>query len=285
MSNEAMAIALNHSQAKGTDRLVLLGIANHDGDGGSWPSLETLRKYAGNVDERTVRRSLRSLEALGEVRVDQNGGGLRTTRNDRRPNLYHFLLTCPEGCDRSRNHRSHDRAPTSARPSDGGTPVSERGDVGVRNGGTPTSPEPVLRTSQEGGGARPSVDAPSADPTSSPHKDLGGQPSTAPEPPPLYPDKCPSHQVDGYVPPCGGCGVARMTYQASTSNAVRQEVERVRRERAEENARRRRDIAECDACDDTGYRGTRVCDHNPEAWERSREAAQAVREQLERSRK
>jgi hypothetical protein len=54
---EAVAIALHHSTMKGTDKLVLLGIANHDGDGGSWPSIQTLAYYA-NVDVRNVQRSI-----------------------------------------------------------------------------------------------------------------------------------------------------------------------------------------------------------------------------------
>jgi DNA-binding transcriptional regulator YhcF (GntR family) len=67
MSNEAMAIALHHSRSSGTTKLVLLGIANHDGDGGAWPSLATLATYAGGVSERTVSRAIGELVELGEV--------------------------------------------------------------------------------------------------------------------------------------------------------------------------------------------------------------------------
>lgn len=34
MSIEAMAVALHHSKTQGATKLVLLGIANHEGDGG-----------------------------------------------------------------------------------------------------------------------------------------------------------------------------------------------------------------------------------------------------------
>jgi hypothetical protein len=105
MSIEALAIALHHSKAKGTARLVLLGIANHDGDGGSWPSIETLCKYAGGVNARNAQRAVDVLEELGEVRRHFMQGGTHTTPPGRRPNRYEFLLRCPEWCDGSTNHR------------------------------------------------------------------------------------------------------------------------------------------------------------------------------------
>lgn len=148
MAVESIALALHHSQAKGTTKLVLLGIANHDGDGGAWPSIATLRKYAGGVDERTVRRSIAELVALGEVAVDLNQGGTQQTRNDQRPNLYHVLLQCPATCDRSKNHRVDGGTPVSGRSVDEPVDNRSRGDVGVRNGGTPTSPEPSIEPSK-----------------------------------------------------------------------------------------------------------------------------------------
>lgn len=104
-----MAIALHHSRAKGAAKLVLLGIANHDGDGGAWPSVATLQIYAGGADRRSVQRAIDRLESLGEVtRVIQRGGTESTHEFSdwHRPNLYHFKLTCPPDCDRSRNHRT-----------------------------------------------------------------------------------------------------------------------------------------------------------------------------------
>ena len=100
-----MAIALHHSQAKGATKLVLLGIANHDGDGGSWPSISTLARYA-NVDERTAQRAIGKLQALGEIHRDIQGGGTWSTPSHRRPNRYVFTLDCPASCDRSSRHRS-----------------------------------------------------------------------------------------------------------------------------------------------------------------------------------
>lgn len=100
-----MAIALHHSRAKGTAKLVLLGIANHDGDGGAWPALATLAHYAG-VDIRNARRAIERLEQLGEIRRDVQAGGDHRTPDHRRPNRYRFLLECPPNCDRTRNHRT-----------------------------------------------------------------------------------------------------------------------------------------------------------------------------------
>jgi hypothetical protein len=105
MSVESIAIALHHSRAKGTAKLVLIGIANHDGDGGAWPSVATLAHYAG-VDARNVQRAIDKLVALGEIRKDVQAGGDIRVPDHRRPNRYRFLLECPHNCDRTRNHRT-----------------------------------------------------------------------------------------------------------------------------------------------------------------------------------
>jgi hypothetical protein len=108
MSVESIAIALHHSRAKGTAKLVLIGIANHDGDGGAWPSVATLAHYAG-VDARNVQRAIDKLVALGEIRKDVQAGGDIRVPDHRRPNRYRFLLECPHNCDRTRNHRTRHR--------------------------------------------------------------------------------------------------------------------------------------------------------------------------------
>lgn len=103
MSVEAMALVLHHSRAAGTAKLVLLGIANHAGDGGAWPTIATLARYA-NTTERTVQRAIAQLVKLGEVRVHPQAGGL-VMRHFERPNRYDVLLACPAACDRTTNHR------------------------------------------------------------------------------------------------------------------------------------------------------------------------------------
>lgn len=162
-----MALALHHSDAKGTDKVVLLGIANHAGDGGSWPSVPTLAVYA-NVDERTVQRSIDNLERAGEIRREVQAGGLRNMADWDRPNLYTVTLRCPENCDNTRRHivyciacgkplaakerrqrlLRHRKPECSPKPvtdtsPEGVTPTSP-GDAHVTPGVTPTSPKPSI---------------------------------------------------------------------------------------------------------------------------------------------
>lgn len=99
-----MAVVLHHSKAKGTAKLVLLGIANHAGDGGAWPSIETLARYA-NVTERNAQKAIGQLVALGEVAVHVQAGGTHRTKDHERPNRYDVLLACPATCDRTASHR------------------------------------------------------------------------------------------------------------------------------------------------------------------------------------
>lgn len=134
MSVESMALVLRHSRSKGTDKVVLIGIANHDGDGGAWPAIATLARYA-NVSERTVQRSIESLVALGELEVLENAGGKAGMRADRRPNLYRITLD--------------EVTPTSPRQGHGVTSLTPRGDIPDAHGVTPTSPEPSLEPSKE----------------------------------------------------------------------------------------------------------------------------------------
>lgn len=145
MSVESLAIAMHHSRAKGAQLLVLLGIANHDGDGGAWPAMGTLARYA-RVDVRTAQRAVRRLEQLGEIRTWRNGGGTNATPETQRPNRYEFRLACPPACDRSSQHRVRG-VPAIIQPvlfDDGGDPpaqVSPPG-AGVTGGATQAPPEP-----------------------------------------------------------------------------------------------------------------------------------------------
>lgn len=125
MSVEAMAVCLHHSRAQGTAKVILLGIANHDGDGGAWPSIATLAKYAGYTGKpesnaKAVRRQLRRLgehlpechhdcvKHLGEIRVHTQQGGPREMEDFNRPNRYDVLVSCPPSCDRTTRHRDVD---------------------------------------------------------------------------------------------------------------------------------------------------------------------------------
>lgn len=132
-----------HALARGTDLVILMGIASHDGDGGAWPSIARLARYA-RADERTVRRSLARLVDAGELAIEYQAGGTSETRHDRRPNRYRVLVACPPGCSGAPHHL--DRGDAHVLPSRGGAHArssTSRGDAHVRHGGTPTSPEPI----------------------------------------------------------------------------------------------------------------------------------------------
>jgi DNA-binding transcriptional MocR family regulator len=142
VSVESMTVALHHSQAAGTAKLVLIGIANHDGDGGAWPSVNTLAKYAG-VSRRNVQKALERLESLGEISIVRNGGGSHSLADSHRPNLYRVTVRCPPNCDRSTQHRTRRTvANLFEQPVDSGVSVATRG-VGSDAGGVSVAtPEP-----------------------------------------------------------------------------------------------------------------------------------------------
>jgi hypothetical protein len=156
MSVEALTIALHHSRARGAAKLILVGIANHDGDGGSWPSIATLAKYAGLKDRRQCTRLIGTLEQLGEVERLVNAGGTHNTADHMRPNLYKFKLKCPPDCDRTTRHRTRgeilltelpgfvDENPPPQVTNRGGLHTTGENATGADTGGAvvPAPPEP-----------------------------------------------------------------------------------------------------------------------------------------------
>lgn len=81
-----MSWVWKHSQSGGTDRLVLLAIADCANDEGenAWPSMQTLCKKTG-LSERTVQGRIQALCALGELTVELRAGKHGT-------NLYRVLM-------------------------------------------------------------------------------------------------------------------------------------------------------------------------------------------------
>lgn len=162
MSVEHMSIVINHSVLHGAQRTVLMILANHHGEHGAWPSIETLARGA-NCSERTVQRAISAAVEAGELEVRIQDGGTHHTRPDRRPNRYFLVLTCPADCDGSPAHRVRSQAPQPTRRGDTGviphlvdnsprgdthdTPLpvdnQPRGDTGVANGVTQVSPKPL----------------------------------------------------------------------------------------------------------------------------------------------
>jgi hypothetical protein len=88
MSIEAVSLVLNQSKATGRAKLVLLGIANHLGDQGAWPSISTLARYA-NASERSVKRDIQELVELGELKVELQNA---PTKTQYKTNLYWITI-------------------------------------------------------------------------------------------------------------------------------------------------------------------------------------------------
>lgn len=94
MSVAVMNWVFHHSQSRGTNRLVLLAIADSTNDQGceAWPSLTTIGHKAG-VDRRTVSRCIDRLEESGELERVRHGGrqGIGGTSN-----TYRIVMTTAE---------------------------------------------------------------------------------------------------------------------------------------------------------------------------------------------
>jgi hypothetical protein len=69
MSIQIMNAVWRESKSKGRARLVLLSIADHQGELGAWPSIETLAKMV-NSSPRSVQRDIQELIELGELVVE-----------------------------------------------------------------------------------------------------------------------------------------------------------------------------------------------------------------------
>ncbi|WP_051637269.1 hypothetical protein [Rhodococcus sp. UNC363MFTsu5.1] len=93
---------------------------------------------------------------------------------------------------------------------------------------------------------------------------------------------CPKHP-QGTDAPCRACGAARQAREAwdLTESRRRIEVQRAEREKRVEAAKQA--IAACALCDDEGYAGTTVCDHDPDVAERNRRGSALVRAALAQS--
>jgi len=71
LSIEVMSNVWSLSQATPAAKLVLLAIADHQGERGAWPSEATLARMTG-MSERNVRRKVVELVELGELSVEIN---------------------------------------------------------------------------------------------------------------------------------------------------------------------------------------------------------------------
>lgn len=96
MSISALTLAMYHSRATYSTRLVLIAISNFEGEYGAYPSHDTIGRLAGGLNRRTVQRAIDDLVALGE---------LTEVRRDGATNLYKVAIACPDDCDGTTNHR------------------------------------------------------------------------------------------------------------------------------------------------------------------------------------
>lgn len=128
MSFEKVIEVLYNSKASGAAKLVLLGIANHEGDQGAYPAVATLARYA-NISERQVKSHIKALQEMGELIVKYQGAPVE---KQYRPNLY-FTNVSGVKFDVNRGEVY-------------GTGVKStvsRGEVYGNSGVKPTSPEPI----------------------------------------------------------------------------------------------------------------------------------------------
>lgn len=117
-----MAWVLKHSTTTGTDRLVLLSLANHANENGQcWPSVRTIAREA-NVTERAVQRSLASMRKDKLIITEFQAAPDKRIPDRFRPNLYRIV--------RGDAGDTPNEIGGDAGGSSGVTPVTLRGDAG-----------------------------------------------------------------------------------------------------------------------------------------------------------
>ena len=125
------------SKSEGRARLVLLAIADQQGEQGAWPSIATLARKA-NASERSIKRDLAELESLGELIIERQAGeGLAQYKTNR------YWVKLPGVTD------------WVSGVTDGATGVTaqvNRGDSSGKLGVTTSGPQTLIRTLKETGG-------------------------------------------------------------------------------------------------------------------------------------
>ncbi|WFN94151.1 MULTISPECIES: hypothetical protein [Gordonia] len=94
------------------------------------------------------------------------------------------------------------------------------------------------------------------------------------------PRNCPDHLGDPNPPNCRACGEARQRLEAWQARRAELANEARKADLQRQAEVERAAIDRCDLCNDDGYRGGRVCDHDPEADERNARGIAAAREAL-----
>lgn len=134
MSIKTMNEVWTHSRSSGRCRLVLLAIADQQGENGAWPSIATLAERA-NASERSIKRDLVELEQLGELIIERQGG---------------------EGHAQYKTNRYWVNLPGVTALVTGVTDRVTRGDKSGKSGVTTSGPQTLKRTLKE---TKPSASA------------------------------------------------------------------------------------------------------------------------------
>jgi len=125
MSIKVMSKVFEWSQAEGTDRLVMLALADFcDDDAVCYPGISRIAKKC-RISERTVQRSLMSLRSLGEL-WQEMGAGVEVKGKGFTSK---YELRLKPGCQDV-------------------TPKQDRGDTGGKTGVTVLSPKPSVEPSE-----------------------------------------------------------------------------------------------------------------------------------------
>ena len=132
MSISALTLAMYHSQATYSTRLVLIAISNFEGEYGAYPSHETIGRLAGGLNRRTVQRAIDDLVAMGE---------LSEVRREGATNLYRVAIACPDECDGTTNHRPKKGSGVQTA---GGLQTATGSGVQTAGGAVSRPPEPVI---------------------------------------------------------------------------------------------------------------------------------------------
>lgn len=93
-------------------------------------------------------------------------------------------------------------------------------------------------------------------------------------------NRCSNHINDPDPPPCRACGDARKAHDEYVRDQAKHAAMQRSNDARTAAELRAAAIANCPLCDDTGYRGTALCDHDPDADERRKRGIAQARAAL-----
>jgi 5-methylcytosine-specific restriction endonuclease McrA len=98
------------------------------------------------------------------------------------------------------------------------------------------------------------------------------------------PERCPHHVNADTPPPCGACAERRRAAQAWDADTARHAADARSADARQRAADRAAAIAACSLCNDHGYIGRQLCDHDPDGPARAARGRAAVQDALARAR-